>query len=41
MFGTIKPSSPLQSPYISVKVKVVQPGTTNGKPNIDYKVLIN
>ena len=37
MFGTIKPSSPLQSPYISVKVKVVQPGTTNGKPNIDYK----
>ena len=37
MFGTIKPSSPLQSPYISVKVKVVQPGTTNGKPNIKYE----
>ena len=37
MFGTIKPSSPLQAPYINVKVKVVQPGTTNGKPNIKYE----
>lgn len=34
MQGTIKPFSPLQSPYIKVKVKVVQPGTTNGIPNI-------
>lgn len=34
MQGTIKPFSPLQTPYIKVKVKVVQPGTTNGKPNI-------
>ena len=34
MQGTIKPFSPLQAPYIKVKVKVVQPGTTNGKPNI-------
>jgi hypothetical protein len=37
MFGTIKPSSLLQTPYINVKVKVVQPGTTNGKPNIRYE----
>lgn len=37
MFGTIKPSSLLQTPYINVKVKVVQPGTTNGKPNIKYE----
>lgn len=37
MFGTIRPSSPLQTPYINVKVKVVQPGTTNGKPNIKYE----
>jgi len=34
MQGTIKPFSPLQTPYIKVKVKVVQPGATNGKPNI-------
>ncbi len=34
MQGTIKPFSPLQAPYIKVKVKVVQPGITNGKPNI-------
>ena len=37
MFGTIRPSSPLQTPYINVKVKVVAPGTTNGKPNIKYE----
>lgn len=34
MQGRIKPYSPLQAPYINVKVKVIQPGTTNGKPNI-------
>ena len=34
MQGRIKPFSPLQAPYINVKVKVIQPGTTNGKPNI-------
>ena len=34
MQGRIKPYSPLQAPYINVKVKVIQPGITNGKPNI-------
>ena len=37
MFGSIRPSSLLQSPYINVKVKVVNPGVTNGKPNIKYE----
>ena len=37
MQGRIKPYSPLQAPYINVKVKVIQPGTTNGKPNIEEK----
>ena len=35
--GKIKPSELLQAPYISVKAKVVNPGLTNGKPNIEYK----
>ena len=35
--GKIKPSELLQAPYISVKAKVIQPGTTNGHPNIKYK----
>jgi hypothetical protein len=35
--GKIKPSEILQAPYISVKAKVIQPGTTNGHPNIKYK----
>ena len=35
--GKIKPSELLQAPYISVKAKVIQPGTTNGQPNIKYK----
>ena len=35
--GKVKASEILQAPYISVKVKVVNPGTTNGKPNIQYK----
>ena len=36
MTGKIKPSELLQAPYISVKAKVIIPGTTNGKPNIKY-----
>ena len=35
--GKIKPSELLQAPYISIKAKVIQPGTTNGQPNIKYK----
>lgn len=35
--GKIKPSEILQAPFISVKAKVVMPGTTNGKPNIKYE----
>lgn len=35
--GKIKPSEILQAPYISVKAKVISPGTTNGKPNIRYE----
>ena len=34
MNGKIRPSYLLQSPYISVKAKVIAPGLTNGKPNI-------
>ena len=32
--GKIKPSELFQAPFISVKAKVIIPGTTNGKPNI-------
>lgn len=35
--GKIKPSELLQAPFISVKAKVIAPGTTNGKPNIRYE----
>lgn len=35
--GKIKPSELFQAPFISVKAKVVIPGTTNGKPNIRYE----
>ena len=35
--GKIKPSELLQAPFISVKAKVITPGTTNGKPNIKYE----
>lgn len=35
--GKIKPSELLQAPYISVKARVITPGTTNGKPNIKYE----
>ena len=34
MLGKLRHFNPLQAPYINVKVKVVSPGTTNGKPNI-------
>lgn len=34
MNGKIRPSYLLQSPFISVKAKVITPGVTNGKPNI-------
>ena len=35
--GKIKPSELFQAPFISVKAKVIIPGTTNGKPNIRYE----
>lgn len=35
--GKIKPSEILRAPYISVKAKVINPGTTNGQPNIKYE----
>lgn len=34
MEGKLRHFNPLQAPYINVKVKVVSPGSTNGKPNI-------
>lgn len=34
MEGKLRHFNPLQSPYISIIAKVIQPGTTNGKPNI-------
>lgn len=34
MLGNLRQSNPFQAPYINVKVKVISPGTTNGKPNI-------
>ena len=34
MLGKLRHFNPLQAPYINVKVKVISPGTTNGKPNI-------
>lgn len=34
MLGNLRHFNPLQAPYINVKVKIVNPGTTNGKPNI-------
>ena len=34
MTGRIRYSEALQAPYIQIKAKVTQPGTTNGKPNI-------
>lgn len=42
MTGTLRQFNPLQSPYIKVNVKVINPGITNGKPNIDdsYKYVL-
>lgn len=37
MTGKIKQSEIFQPPFISVKAKVVMPGTTNGRPNIKYQ----
>ena len=34
MLGNLRQANPFQAPYINVKVKVVNPGTTNGVPNI-------
>jgi len=34
MLGNLRHANPFQAPYINVKVKVVSPGSTNGKPNI-------
>lgn len=34
MLGKLRHFNPLQAPYIKVNVKVTNPGTTNGKPNI-------
>lgn len=35
--GKIKQAKVFEAPFISVKAKVVMPGTTNGKSNIEYK----
>lgn len=42
MTGSLRHFNPLQSPYIKVNVKVINPGITNGKPNIDdsYKYVL-
>ena len=34
MLGNLRQATPLRAPYISVKVQVINPGTTNGIPNI-------
>ena len=34
MLGHLRQATPILAPYINVKVKVVNPGTTNGMPNI-------
>lgn len=34
MEGKLRHFNPLQAPYIKIDAKVIQPGTTNGKPNI-------
>lgn len=35
--GKLRPYNVLQAPYIQVKVKITQPGMTNGVPNISYE----
>lgn len=34
MLGELRHFNPLQAPYIKVNVRITNPGTTNGKPNI-------
>lgn len=34
MLGKLRHFNPLQAPYIKINVKITNPGTTNGKPNI-------
>lgn len=34
MLGNLRHFNPLQAPYINVRVKVINPGTTNGIPNL-------
>lgn len=34
MLGKLRHFNPLEAPYIKVNVKITNPGTTNGKPNI-------
>ena len=35
--GKIKQAKVFEAPFISVKAKVIMPGTTNGKSNIEYR----
>lgn len=37
MKGRIRTTGIWEAPFIQIKAKVSSPGTTNGKPNIDYK----
>ena len=37
MNGKIRTTGIWEAPFIQIKAKVVMPGKTNGKPNIDYK----
>jgi hypothetical protein len=37
MNGKIKTTGIWEPPFIQIKAKVTMPGTTNGKPNIEYK----
>ena len=37
MNGKIKTTGIWEAPFIQIKAKITQPGTTNGKPNIKYK----
>ena len=37
MNGQVKTTGIWEAPFIQIKAKVTQPGTTNGKPNIEYK----
>jgi hypothetical protein len=37
MKGKIKTTGIWEAPFIQIKAKITMPGTTNGKPNIDYR----